>query len=186
LAGYELPVYGGDITARREFARALASGRAATEFESGRGRFGIYGSGSRGRQNDNEEALPADRANTADCDAWPSRKVWRGNNIRPGASLSGRAPGRSCVRQLACPPALPSGWIAACSLTMTVGRTQTPAPRISPFQVNPLERRDAGVSGDRLPLPACRRIAAPRSGHLRPRIPIPSRRRGHAGRVPTL
>jgi chromosome partitioning protein len=34
LAGYELPVYDGEITDRRAFARAVASGRAVTEFES--------------------------------------------------------------------------------------------------------------------------------------------------------
>jgi chromosome partitioning protein len=34
LAGYELPVYGGEITDRRAFARAVATGRAVTEFES--------------------------------------------------------------------------------------------------------------------------------------------------------
>jgi chromosome partitioning protein len=34
LAGYELPVYDGEITDRRAFARAVATGRAVTEFES--------------------------------------------------------------------------------------------------------------------------------------------------------
>ena len=34
LAGYGLPVFAGEITDRRAFARAVASGRAVTEFES--------------------------------------------------------------------------------------------------------------------------------------------------------
>jgi chromosome partitioning protein len=34
LAGYGLPIYAGEITDRRAFARAVASGRAVTEFES--------------------------------------------------------------------------------------------------------------------------------------------------------
>lgn len=34
LAGYGLPVYAGEITDRRAFARAVASGRAVTEFET--------------------------------------------------------------------------------------------------------------------------------------------------------
>ena len=35
LKGYGLPVYGGQITDRRAFARALVGGRSVTEFDSG-------------------------------------------------------------------------------------------------------------------------------------------------------